>query len=54
MFINKAQTKYEFEDKTMVINNGTNNITVFDRELRRKYVGAASSTNILGKFEIFL
>lgn len=44
----QAQTKYEFEDKTVITKNRTENITSSVRELSKKYVGAASSTNILG------
>ncbi|KAL4225110.1 Neutral amino acid transporter A [Mactra antiquata] len=46
--IQQAQTKYEFTTKDVVTFNGTINITETVREMTRKYVGAANSTNILG------
>ncbi|XP_045176769.2 excitatory amino acid transporter 2-like [Mercenaria mercenaria] len=44
----QTQTKYKFEDKTIVVNNGTHNVTTTVKELSKKYLGAAGSTNILG------
>ena len=41
----QAQTKYEYED---IASN--KNITESIRTVTRKYVGAANSSNILGKF----
>lgn len=44
----QAQTKYDYEERQVVTNNGTHNITETSRELKRKYVGTAASTNVLG------
>ncbi|XP_060585409.1 neutral amino acid transporter A-like [Ruditapes philippinarum] len=44
----QTQTKYKYVDREVIINNGTQNMTSSVRELSRKYLGAAKSTNILG------
>ncbi|XP_045176027.2 excitatory amino acid transporter 1-like [Mercenaria mercenaria] len=44
----QAQTKYEYKNKTIITNNGTHDITETTKELKRKYVGSAGSTNVLG------
>ncbi|XP_060585408.1 excitatory amino acid transporter 1-like [Ruditapes philippinarum] len=44
----QAQTKYDYKEKTVVTSNGTHNSTETVKELKRKYVGSAGSTNVLG------
>lgn len=44
----QAQTKYEYTFKNIVKINGTSNFTDNVKEVTKKYVGAANSTNILG------